>query len=89
MVTNASKIAVTGNKLKTKVYYRYTGYPSGIRDEKLGELIERRPTEAVRRAVKGMLPKNKLLKERMKNLYIYAGEEHPHQGLKNGKKETK
>jgi large subunit ribosomal protein L13 len=78
VVLNAKKIAVTGKKLDDKVYHRYTGYPSGIRSEKLRDLLERRPTEAVRRAVKGMLPKNKLLKVRMRNLYIYEGNEHPH-----------
>ena len=78
VVTNAEKIAVTGRKLDQKTYYRHTGYPGGIRSETLSQLLERRPDEVVRKAVKGMLPKNKLLKQRMKNLYIYAGAEHPH-----------
>ena len=76
----AEKIAVTGKKLTDKVYQHYTGYPGGLRTETLGHLMERRPTEALRRAIKGMLPKNKLLDKRLMNLYIYAGSEHPHKG---------
>lgn len=83
VVTNVEKIAITGNKLTNKVYQRYTGYPGGLRTETLKSLKERRPTEVLRKAVKGMLPKNKLLKERMSNLYIYKGSEHPHRGQQN------
>jgi len=79
VVINAEKVAVSGNKMKNKVYYRVTGYPGGIKSETLEKLLSRRPTEAVRRAVHGMLPKNKLRKERMNNLFIYKGPEHPHQ----------
>jgi len=84
-VTNASKILVTGKKLKDKKYMRHTGYPKGLREESLENILERRPTEVIRRAVKRMLPQNKLTDDRMKNLYIYAGEEHPHEAQK-GKK---
>lgn len=78
VVTNASKVAVTGNKLRDKMYIRYTGYPKGLRTESLGELLKRRPTDVIRNAVRGMLPKNKLQDERMANLYIYEGTDHPH-----------
>ena len=75
VITNAAKVKVTGAKLKNKVYYRHTGYPHGLRSETLGSLIIRRPDEALRRAVEGMLPKNKLRSRRMANLRIYAREE--------------
>lgn len=78
VIVNASKIYVSGNKLTDKVYYRHSSYPGGLKSETLGRLMERRPTEALRKAIKGMLPKNKLQKVRMANLYIYEGEEHPH-----------
>ncbi len=78
VVTNADKVAVTGKKMRNKVYYRHTGYPGGIRSETLGHLFQRDARQVIRRAVKGMLPRNKLLKQRMANLYIYEGAEHPH-----------
>ena len=78
VVINAEKFNVTSDKFKSKIYYRVTGYPGGIKSETLEKLLVRRPTEAVRRAVKGMLPKNKLQKERLNNLHIYKGPEHPH-----------
>jgi large subunit ribosomal protein L13 len=79
VVTNASKIKVTGKKLDGKKYYKHTGFPGGIREEKLGDLLARKPEEVIRKAVKGMLPKNKLQKERLNNLYIYSGPNHPHE----------
>lgn len=79
VVTNASKIVVTGSKETKKEYIHYTGYPGGLRTESLKHLFERRPNEVIKRAIKGMLPNNKLRKERMTNLYIYEGAEHPHQ----------
>jgi large subunit ribosomal protein L13 len=85
VVLNAKKIAVTGRKLDNKIYHRHTGYPSGVRSENLRDLLERRPTAAVRRAIRGMLPKNKLLKVRMRNLYIYEGSEHPHKAQEGNK----
>lgn len=78
VITNAGKIVVTGDKKLTKKYIWHTGYPKGLRSESLGRLLERKPEEVLRKAIKGMLPKNKLRKERMANLYIYASEEHPH-----------
>lgn len=78
VVTNASKIAVTGNKMKNKTYFKHTGFPGGIKSQTLEELMDKDSTQVVRLAVKGMLPQNKLTKERMANLYIYKGSEHPH-----------
>ncbi len=85
IITNASKIAVTGNKENAKVYSRYSGYPGGIKSETLKQLKARKPDEVIRLAVKGMLPKNKLQKDRMSNLYIYEGESHPHQNIAKDK----
>ena len=78
VVINASKIVVTGNKGTIKEYAHYTGYPGGLRVETLKHLFERRPNEVVKKAIQGMLPHNKLKKERMSNLYIYSESEHPH-----------
>src|SRR5437016_7779774 len=78
VVVNAEKIAVTGNKLDQKRYYRHSGYPGGIRSRTLREQLDRRPTEVLRTAVKGMLPKNKLARRQITKLKIYAGPEHPH-----------
>jgi large subunit ribosomal protein L13 len=78
VVTNVKEIEVTGRKLQNKVYQHYTGFPGGLRTETLGKLMDRKPTEALRLAVSGMLPKNKLRKIWMSNLYLYEGAEHPH-----------
>ena len=78
VVVNAEKIAVTGSKLDTKIYYRHTGYPGGIKQRTLREQLDRRPTEVLRKAVKGMLPKNKLAAAQLLKLKIYAGSDHPH-----------
>jgi large subunit ribosomal protein L13 len=78
IVVNAEKIAVTGNKLDQKRYYRHSGYPGGLRSRTLREQLERRPTEVLRVAVKGMLPKNRLARQQITKLKIYAGPEHPH-----------
>src|SRR6476646_2461971 len=79
VVVNAEKIAVTGNKLDDKIYYRHSGYPGGVRSRPLREQLERRPTEVLRKAVKGMLPRNKLARRQLTKLKIYAGPDHPHQ----------
>jgi large subunit ribosomal protein L13 len=79
VVVNAEKIVVTGNKLEQKMYYRHSGYPGGIKSEALGKLLGRRPEEVIRRAVKGMLPHNKLGAAQLRKLKIYAGAEHPHE----------
>jgi large subunit ribosomal protein L13 len=79
IVVNAEKIAVTGNKLQQKIYYRHSGYPGGLRERTLAEELNRRPTEVLRKAVKGMLPRNRLARQQITKLKIYAGPEHPHQ----------
>jgi large subunit ribosomal protein L13 len=78
VVVNAEKIAVTGNKLDQKRYYRHSGYPGGLRSRTLREQLDRRPTEVIRTAVKGMLPKNRLARQQLTKLKVYAGPEHPH-----------
>jgi large subunit ribosomal protein L13 len=79
IVLNAGKVAVTRDKLTSKVYVRHSGYPQGYREETLGDLLERRPEEVLRRAVKGMLPHNRLGARQLRKLKIYAGPDHPHQ----------
>ena len=79
VVVNAEKIAVTGNKLDQKKYYRHSGYPGGLKERTLREQLQRRPTEVIRKAVKGMLPKNRLARQQLGKLKIYAGPEHPHE----------
>jgi large subunit ribosomal protein L13 len=78
VVINVKDIAVTGRKMQDKVYNHYTGFPGGLRTETLGKMMARKPTEALSLAVSGMLPKNKLRKIWMSNLYLYEGAEHPH-----------
>ena len=79
VVVNAEKIAVTGNKLDDKKYYRHSGYPGGLRERTLREQLNRRPTEVLRKAVKGMLPRNRLARAQLTKLKIYAGPDHPHE----------
>ena len=79
IVLNAKRIAVSRDKLESKVYVRHSGYPQGLREETLGHLLERRPEEVVRRAVKGMLPRTRLGAQQLRKLKIYAGPDHPHQ----------
>jgi large subunit ribosomal protein L13 len=79
VVVNADKISVTGKKLQQKIYYRHSGYPGGLRERTLAEELQRRPTEVLRKAVKGMLPRNRLARQQITKLKIYAGPEHPHQ----------
>jgi large subunit ribosomal protein L13 len=82
IVVNAAKIKVTGNKLSDKIYHRHSGYPGGLRSRTLGEMLERRPEEVIRRAVKGMLPRNRLARGQLGKLKVYAGAEHPHEAQK-------
>lgn len=77
VVINAADLVTTGNKGQ-KAYYRYSGYPGGLRSETLSSLKSRKPEEIIRLAVKGMLPKNKLIRPRLARLYIYKGAQHPH-----------
>ena len=78
VVTNAKRLVVTGDKMIAKKYYRHSGYPGGIKELKLEEVIEKDASRAIREAVKGMLPKNKLAADRMKRLRVFDGEEHDH-----------
>jgi large subunit ribosomal protein L13 len=79
VVINAEKIAVTGKKLDDKMYYRHSGYPGGLRSRTLREQLDRQPAEVLRKAVKGMLPRNRLGRAQLIKLKIYAGTEHPHE----------
>lgn len=78
IVTNAEKIMLTGNKLDDKKYYRHTGYIGGIKETSAKELLEKHPTDLITKAVKGMLPKNKLGRAQLKKLKVYTGKDHPH-----------
>ena len=78
VVVNAKNLVVTGDKMINKKYYRHSGYPGGIKELKLEEVIEKDASRAVREAVKGMLPKNKLAADRMKRLRVFDGLEHDH-----------
>jgi large subunit ribosomal protein L13 len=78
IVVNAAKIKVTGRKLQAKQYVRHSGYPGGMRTESLERLLARRPEEVIRRAVRGMVPQNRLGEQMMRKLHVYAGPEHPH-----------
>src|SRR5213076_2957124 len=79
VVVNAEKIAVTGNKLDDKIYHRHSGYPGGLRSRPLRDELARRPTEVLRKAVKGMMPRNRLSRAQITKLKIYAGPDHPHE----------
>ena len=78
IVVNAAKIALTGNKLADKTYYSHSGYPGGIKPITAGKLLEKKPEDLIKHAVKGMLPKNKLARHMLNKLKIYSGSEHPH-----------
>ena len=78
VVVNAEKIRVTGNKGSEKVYHHHTGYPGGIKSISFSKLIDKAPERIIEKAVKGMMPKNKLSRSMMMKLKIYAGSEHPH-----------
>jgi large subunit ribosomal protein L13 len=82
VVVNAGKVSLTGRKLKNKTYYRYTGYPGGIKEMSAEKLLAKKPTEMIRMAVKGMLPKNSLGRQMLRKLKVYAGPNHPHKAQK-------
>jgi large subunit ribosomal protein L13 len=82
IVVNADKVAVSGNKESDKVYYRHSGYPGGLRSETLAELRNDHPTRLVENAVRGMIPKNRLGRQVLTKLKVYAGPEHPHSAQK-------
>ncbi len=79
IIVNAEKIHVTGKRMDQKIYYRHSGYPGGLKKMTLREMMKRRPTRALKLAIKGMLPKGPLGRQMMTKLRIYAGAEHPHQ----------
>jgi large subunit ribosomal protein L13 len=78
IVVNAEKIALTGKKLSDKTYYSHSAFPGGLKSITAGKLIEKKPEELLKKAVKGMLPKNKLARHMLKKLKIYSGDAHPH-----------
>ncbi len=82
VVVNADKVAVTSDKSQSKIYYRHSGYPGGIKAETFESLLERRPEAVIERAVRGMLPNNKLGRQRGRKLKVYAGPDHPHAAQK-------
>lgn len=79
VVVNAEKIRLTGNKLDSKIYYWHSGYPGGIKSMTARELLEKKPDQLIRKAVKGMLPKNRLGRQMLSKLKVYVGPDHPHQ----------
>ena len=82
IIINAEKVAVTGKKKHDKIYKRHTGYPGGLRELNFEQMMEKHPTEVVRHAIKGMMPKGKLGRQMFKKLKVYAGAEHPHTAQK-------
>ena len=78
IVINCEKVVLTGNKLDQKMYDHFTGYPGGLKEEVASSLLKRRPEVVIERAVKGMLPKNRLGRKMIKKLFVYQGAEHPH-----------
>ncbi len=82
IIINAEKVTLTGNKLDKKMYYNHSGYPGGLRERTARTMIEKYPVEMVERAVKGMLPKNRLGRQIYRQLFVYAGSEHKHQAQK-------
>ena len=78
IVTNAEKVKFTGNKMDEKLYQNFSGYPGGLKEEAARDLLKRRPEVVVERAIKGMLPKNRLGRKMFKKLFVYAGPQHPH-----------
>ena len=79
IVINAEKVVLTGNKLRAKKYYRHSGYVGGIKSITAGELLNRYPERVIQRAVRGMIPRNRLGRQMIKKLKVYAGPDHPHQ----------
>jgi large subunit ribosomal protein L13 len=82
IVVNAEKISVTGNKRAAKLYHRHSGYPGGLKTRTLQQMLDRRPEEVIRLAVRGMLPRNRLARKQLTKLKVYAGPDHPHAAQK-------
>jgi len=87
IIINAGKVNLTGDKLDKKVYYNHSGYPGGLRERTAKVMKEKYPVEMVERAIKGMLPKNRLGRDMFRNLYVYEGSEHKHEAQKPEKLE--
>ena len=84
VVVNASRIKVTGNKLEDKLYYRHTGYVGGLKETPLGEMLAKHPERVIEKAVKGMLPRNKVARHMLRHLKVYGGPGHPHEAQVTG-----
>ena len=82
IVLNAPKVSVSSNKKETKKYYRHSGYTGNLKEEILGDLLKRKPEDVIKKAIWGMLPKNKLGRQMLKNLHVYRGAEHEHEAQK-------
>ena len=82
IVINADKVVLTSGKAQRKMVYRHTGFPGGIRSDTYGELLSKKPAEIVRQSIRGMVPKNRLGRQQMSKLQVYAGPTHPHQAQK-------
>lgn len=82
IVTNVDKVVLSGKKQETKTYYRYSGYPGGLKSINFSKYIQEKPEELFNHAVWGMLPKNKLGKKMLSKLFVYRGEVHPHEAQK-------
>ncbi len=82
IIVNADKVQLTGNKLEKKIYYKHSGYPGGLKETPYKDLMEKRPEFVVRKAIRGMLPHNRLGRAMLTKLKVYAGPEHPHEAQK-------
>ena len=82
IIINADKVRLTGNKMDQKIYYRHSGYIGGIKSETAKELFEKKPKEVLKKAIKGMLPKNRLGRKLCRKLFVYTGDQHPHAAQK-------
>ncbi len=82
IIVNADKVALTGNKLDDKLYYRHSGYPGGLKSRTAKRMLELQPQKVLEKSIRGMLPKNRLGEDMYRKLYVYAGSEHPHQAQK-------
>jgi len=89
VVVNAEKVHVTGKKLEQKMYYRHSGYPGGLKEQNLSTLMDKTPTQAIKHAVKGMLPKNSMGRRMFGCLKVYAGDAHPHEAQVTGTERAK
>lgn len=82
IIVNADKIALTGNKMEDKIYYRHSGYPGGLKRRNAKTMLEKQPTKVLEKAIRGMLPKNSLGEDMYRKLFVYEGADHPHQAQK-------